>query len=170
PPPGPAQLAVAVGQDVGAGVGAQVADESVASDLGHGGLPSDWLDATCIYAGCILVAVLRSGSRVTAKPPSSEHYGEQRRGDRDCYRRYLDGMDASMRQKVALTAAHLLCEGRIADMGMGSGSGSLALASLYPALEVIGVDVSETMVRLAEERHPLPHLRFQVGGLAQPVL
>jgi len=35
--------------------------------------------------------------------------------------RDLAGMDASMRQKVALTAAHLLCEGRVADMGMGSG-------------------------------------------------
>ena len=74
-----------------------------------------------------------------------------------------------MRQKVALTAAHLLCEGRIADMGMGSGTGSQALASLYPALEVIGVDISATMVELAAERHRLPNLRFIVGDIAQPV-
>ena len=56
----------------------------------------------------------------------------QLRGDREAYDRYLAGMDASMRQKVALTAAHLLCTGRVADMGMGSGSGSHALAALYP--------------------------------------
>src|SRR5581483_11374688 len=111
----------------------------------------------------------RFAPTVSEIPPSGRDYGEQRRGDRDAYRRYLDGMDASMRQKIALTAAHLLCEGTIADMGMGSGSGSLALASLYPALEVIGVDVSETMVQLAGERHRLPNLRFMVGDIAQPV-
>jgi hypothetical protein len=33
----------------------------------------------------------------------------QVRGDRGAYERYLAGMDASMRQKVALTAAYLLC-------------------------------------------------------------
>lgn len=74
-----------------------------------------------------------------------------------------------MRQKVALTAAHLLCEGRIADMGMGSGTGSHALAALYPALDVTGVDVNETMVRLANERWDLDNLKFIVGDIAEPV-
>jgi hypothetical protein len=78
-------------------------------------------------------------------------------------------MDASMRQKVALTAAHLLCEGRIADMGMGSGTGTEALAALYPALHVVGVDVNETMVALARERFDLPNLEFVVGDIAAPV-
>jgi hypothetical protein len=57
------------------------------------------------------------------------------RGDGSAYDRYLAGMDASMRQKVALTAAHLLGRGRVADMGMGSGAGTAALAALYPELE-----------------------------------
>lgn len=74
-----------------------------------------------------------------------------------------------MRQKVALTAAHLLCEGRIADMGSGSGGASYALALLYPGLEVVGVDLSDTMVELARERHRLPNLRFIVGDVAAPV-
>jgi SAM-dependent methyltransferase len=78
-------------------------------------------------------------------------------------------MDASMRQKVALTAAHLLCEGRIADMGMGSGMGSHALAALYPALEVVGVDINDEMVRLARERFDLANLTFVVGDIAEPV-
>lgn len=52
------------------------------------------------------------------------------RGDGGAYDRYLQAMDASMRQKVALTAAHLLGRGRVADMGMGSGAGTAALAAL----------------------------------------
>jgi SAM-dependent methyltransferase len=96
-------------------------------------------------------------------------YAAQGRGALDAYQRYLAGMDASMRQKVALTAAHLLCEGRVADMGMGSGQGSHALASLYPRLEVIGVDIDPTMVALAAERHRAPNLSFVKGDIAGPV-
>jgi ubiquinone/menaquinone biosynthesis C-methylase UbiE len=91
------------------------------------------------------------------------------RGARDAYERYLAGMDASMRQKIAMTAAHLLCRGRVADMGMGSGAGSHALAALYPQLEVVGVDVDPTMVELARERHVLPNLSFVVGDVATRV-
>src|SRR3954452_3867576 len=96
-------------------------------------------------------------------------YEAQGRGALAAYERYLAGMDSSMRQKVALTAAHLLCEGRIADMGMGSGAGSEELASLYPALQVVGVDVSETMVELARAKYRLPNLEFHVGDIARPV-
>jgi SAM-dependent methyltransferase len=103
-------------------------------------------------------------------PRSSRSYDHQQiRGSRAAYRRYLAGMNASMRQKVALTAAHLLCEGRVADMGMGSGAGSFALAALYPGLDVVGVDMSPTMVELAREDHVLPNLSFVVGDIAQPV-
>lgn len=100
---------------------------------------------------------------------SSSPYGAQQRGTLDAYRRYLAGMNTSMRQKVALTAAHLLCEGRVADMGMGSGAGSHALAALYPNLEVVGVDVSDTMVELARQTHQLPNLSFEAGDIATPV-
>src|SRR3954452_19986820 len=96
-------------------------------------------------------------------------YAAQARGELEAYERYLAGMDASMRQKVALTAAHLLCEGRIADMGMGSGQGSHALAALYPRLEVVGVDIDATMVALAREQYRLPNLSFVAGDIAQPV-
>lgn len=96
-------------------------------------------------------------------------YDAQVRGDRGAYQRYLAGMDASMQQKVALTAAHLLCLGKVADMGMGSGTGSHSLAALYPGLTVVGVDVSEQMVTLASERYDLPNLSFVVGDIATPV-
>jgi SAM-dependent methyltransferase len=104
-----------------------------------------------------------------AEAPRAGEYEEQERGSIDAYQRYLDGMDASMRQKVALTAAHLLCRGKVADMGMGSGTGSYSFAALYPALEVTGVDVNPEMVRLAVERHRLPNLKFVVGDIAEPV-
>lgn len=96
-------------------------------------------------------------------------YGEQRRGNREAYRRYLDGMDAALRQKVAFPAAHLTAEGRVADMGMGSGATTHALAALYPALEVVGVDVSAEMVELAREAHRLPNLSFVQGDVGQRV-
>jgi hypothetical protein len=91
------------------------------------------------------------------------------RGDKGSYERYLAGMDASMQQKVALTAAHLLCRGTIADMGMGSGTGSHALAALYPSLDVVGVDLDPEIVALATERYRLPNLRFVVGDIATQV-
>jgi len=93
----------------------------------------------------------------------------QHRGDAQAYDRYLRGMDVSMRQKVALTAAHLLGEGRVADMGMGSGKGSHALASLYPRLSVMGVDLDPVMVERAQDAHRLSNLAFRVGDIAKPV-
>lgn len=98
-----------------------------------------------------------------------DNYEGQHRGSDDAYERYLRGMDRSMRQKVALTAAHLLGEGTVADMGMGSGSGTLALASLYPRVQVVGVDINPEMVSRATEKHRLPNLGFREGDIAQPV-
>lgn len=93
-------------------------------------------------------------------------YTQQHRGDLEAYARYLAAMDGSMRQKVALTAAHLPAQGRVADMGMGSGSGSEALAALYPRLEVVGVDINPTMVELAARQYQRPNLIFQQGDIA----
>src|SRR5688500_5922918 len=98
-----------------------------------------------------------------------DRYDAQARGELSAYARYLAGMDSSMRQKVALTAAHLLCEGRVADMGMGSGSGSHALAALYPRLQVVGVDIDGTIVELARKTHALPNLSFVEGNIAHSV-
>jgi len=95
----------------------------------------------------------------------AEAYDAQRRGDACSYQRYLAGMDASMRQKIALTAAFLRSIGRVADMGMGSGSGSDALAALYPSLMVMGVDVDPRMVDHARTRFQRPNLAFQIGDL-----
>src|SRR5262245_49426797 len=90
------------------------------------------------------------------------------RETRDDYDRYLAGMDASMRQKVALTAAHLPARGVVADLGMGSGAGSQALAALYPALQVVGVDLDERLVERARAAYALPNLRFCAGDVRNP--
>lgn len=95
--------------------------------------------------------------------------GSTNRTSADAYTRYLAGMDASMRQKVALTAAYLLTEGRVADMGTGSGEGAMALASLYPELEVVGVDLDAEMVRRASAKHVRPNLAFVQGNVAEDV-
>lgn len=92
-------------------------------------------------------------------------YQHQQRGTRSDYERYLQGMDASMQQKVALTAAHLLGRGWLADMGMGSGTGSEALAALYPQLRVTGVDINPEMVEIARDKYELPNLDFKVGDI-----
>jgi SAM-dependent methyltransferase len=91
------------------------------------------------------------------------------RSDPDAYQRYLSGMDASMRQKVALTAAHVLCEGVVADMGCGSGACSDALAALYPELEVVGVDADPEMVARARAAYARDNLTFEVGDIARPI-
>ena len=97
---------------------------------------------------------------------TSSSYTKQTRGDDSDYERYLKGMDASMQQKVALTAAHLLGEGWLADMGMGSGAGSEALAALYPQVRVTGVDINPEMVSRAQTKYQLPNLDFRVGDIA----
>ena len=100
---------------------------------------------------------------------TTNEYQEQDRGDDDAYERYLRGMNQSMRQKVALTAAHLLGQGKVADMGMGSGAGTLALAALYPQMDVVGIDINPEMVERARVAHRLPNLTFEVGDIAEQV-
>ncbi len=95
--------------------------------------------------------------------------GSKNRDSEVAYARYLAGMDASMRQKVALTAAHLLADGRVADMGTGSGEGANALAQLYPSLDVVGVDIDPAMVARATSKFDAKNLSFRVGDIAQPV-
>jgi ubiquinone/menaquinone biosynthesis C-methylase UbiE len=96
-------------------------------------------------------------------------YAKQDRGTLDAYHAYYAGMDASMRQKVALTTAHFPVQGRIADMGCGSGSGTHDLAALYESLELVGVDINPMSVQYASEHYRRPNLKFVTGDIAEPV-
>lgn len=99
---------------------------------------------------------------------SSANYDLQERGAGADYERYLAAMDASMQQKIALTAAHVLGQGWVADMGMGSGSGSEALAALYPSIRVTGVDINPEMVERASARFQRKNLDFRSGDIGKP--
>src|SRR5215471_8423970 len=52
---------------------------------------------------------------------NSDRYQKQDRGNKAAYEAYFAGMDASVQQKIALTAAHFPTSGKVADMGCGSG-------------------------------------------------
>lgn len=118
----------------------------------------------------MLVANLRALAAPWLASCRFSTYDKQHRGDANAYARYLKGMEASMQQKVAVVAAHIMSEGRIADMGMGSGSGSAALASLYPNLQVTGIDNNAEMVLLAQKNHVLHNLQFIVSDAAKKCL
>jgi SAM-dependent methyltransferase len=51
--------------------------------------------------------------------------------------------------------------GRVLELGTGTGSGALLLARRYPGAEIVGVDISEAMVRSAREKLA-PELRERV--------
>jgi len=106
-------------------------------------------------------AAMNAPQRPTTTTPEDEgRYASQDRGSQESYERYLAAMDASMREKIARTTAHFPAEGVIADLGSGSGLGSFAIASLYPNVQVIGIDVNQAMVDYASGKHLLPNLKF----------
>lgn len=82
----------------------------------------------------------------------------------ECY----DAMDHSAPN--AAFVARLLdlgARGRVLDVGCGPGHVALLLATLRPALEIVGVDLSRRMLRIAEEHRAVsPHgarVRFELG-------
>ncbi len=97
-------------------------------------------------------------------------YNDQDRGEEGDYDRYFAGMDATMKQKLAFLGAHFLMRpgAVIADMGCGSGLGSFQLAQLNPHIRVVGIDINEEAVKLAQEKYRLPNLQFAVGDIEKP--
>lgn len=93
-------------------------------------------------------------------------YDRQDRGNQEEYAAYFAGMDKSMQQKVALTTAHFPPVGRVADMGSGSGRATFDLATLYPGLNLVGVDVNPQAVEHAAQSFSRPNLSYQVGDIA----
>ncbi len=101
--------------------------------------------------------------------PHAAKYEEQDRGDAAAYAAYYAGMDATERQKVALSTAFLPTRGTIADMGSGSGSSSASLGRLYPKMKVIAVDNNPKAVAYAREKYPLANVEFREGDVADPL-
>jgi len=97
-------------------------------------------------------------------------YSSQARGQESDYDRYFAGMDKTMQQKLAVTAAHFLLRpgAVIADMGCGSGLGSYQFAQLNPSVQVVGIDINPSTIKYASAHYQLPNLRFEVGDVEKP--
>lgn len=97
-------------------------------------------------------------------------YSSQARGVGSDYDRYFAGMDKTMQQKLAVTAAHFLLRpgAVIADMGCGSGLGSFQFAQLNPTVQVVGIDINPDTVKYASDNYKLPNLRFEIGDVEKP--
>jgi ubiquinone/menaquinone biosynthesis C-methylase UbiE len=53
---------------------------------------------------------------------------------------------------------------RVLDIGCGAGGSAAAIARRFPSAEVIGTDVSRTMIGEARKRHSAPNLIFRRAG------
>lgn len=89
---------------------------------------------------------------------------------------YVAGMDASLGVKIEDICPHVR-PGRIVDKGCGSGSLLVHLSTLFPQSEIIGMDLSRELLRVAEGQHyphhnvsvvkgNIIHQRFPVGTLS----
>ncbi len=105
---------------------------------------------------------------ILEKKPEAQ-YQQQDRGDLSSYLNYFAGMEKTTRQKLGLTTSIFPTGGKVADMGSGSGQASYDLARVYPHLQIIGVDINPTSVKIAEDRFPLANLKFEVGDIAAAV-
>src|SRR5579875_1408856 len=71
-----------------------------------------------------------------------------------------------------LTAEELGGVRRVLDIGCGPGGWVLALAAAYPSMEIVGFDISETMIRYAFAQarvHGLTNVSFEVMDARQPL-
>jgi len=91
----------------------------------------------------------------------------QKRGGEANYEQYYRGMDITESQKIALAAAYLPSKGVIADMGSGSGRGTFSIASLYPELFAVGVDITERSVAHASSTYQRENLAYVLGDITQ---
>jgi SAM-dependent methyltransferase len=55
----------------------------------------------------------------------------------------------------------------VIDVGSGTGALTAAVVAVAPSSRVIGIDPAATYVALAQERHPVDRVRFEVGDAQQ---
>ena len=56
---------------------------------------------------------------------------------------------------------------RVLDVGTGTGAAALRAAARFPAAEVVGIDVSPSMIELAAAKDARPGVRFLVADVAE---
>jgi len=65
---------------------------------------------------------------------------------------YARGMDASLAVKITDICPHIT-PGLIVDKGCGTGSLLVELSQLFPTSQIVGVDLSQELLRTAESKH-----------------
>jgi SAM-dependent methyltransferase len=83
------------------------------------------------------------------------------------FRVYAAGMDASVRIKLEDIVPHVV-PGRIADKGCGTGLLLVHLSELFPTSQIVGMDLSRELLRLAESQHyPNQNVSIVRGDIAK---
>ncbi len=67
---------------------------------------------------------------------------------------------------LRLIAGYAKEAGRLLDVGCGSGASTHAIASRFPHLDCIGIDISETAIRFAQKSYSLENLHFETADAA----
>lgn len=76
------------------------------------------------------------------------------------FRVYAAGMDASLGVKILDLCPHIV-PGLIVDKGCGTGSLLIHLSELFPTSQIVGMDLSRELLRLAESHH-YPHQNVSI--------
>src|SRR5262249_45055450 len=71
------------------------------------------------------------------------------------FRVYAAGLDASLQVKITDLGPHVL-PGMIVDKGCGTGKLLVHLSELFPTSQIVGLDLSSELLRVAESQH-YPH-------------
>jgi SAM-dependent methyltransferase len=84
------------------------------------------------------------------------------------FRVYAAGMDASLALKITDICPHVV-PGLIADKGCGTGSLLVHLSQLFPDSQIVGLDLSSELLRLAESQHyPNHNVSIVRGNILKP--
>jgi SAM-dependent methyltransferase len=80
---------------------------------------------------------------------------------------YAAGMDASLPLKIADICPHVR-PGSIVDKGCGTGKLLIHLSAIWPRSRIVGIDVSNELLHIAESQpYPLPNVSIVKGDIIQ---
>jgi len=78
---------------------------------------------------------------------------------------YAQGMSGSMKEKAKILP--YVREGNIVELGSGNGVVLELLAARFPGSNIVGVDISDTMLKMASERKYKSKVKFVKGDITE---